>query len=246
MSTAQEITPDLPEVPEVDQNQVDAIMEQAWMNVGCSIRIQGVLQADRTRAKELVFNTVVDNHELHSEAEIETAKAFSKPEFYGEVFGDKGDGRPAPGPALTTKDINELAAVAGLAHEMWDWCTGSTTGYVQNGLEDSGLVLCQHTIQRPLYNPLVGRVQPMPALVRWVTADHDMILKYYTGPAGEAYVKAAKRYQAKLRMVVRRQKEIQPKLTAQAAKFLGQAKDELPLAVPSRATQAAIDAGNGQ
>lgn len=219
-----------------DPEEVKRICDQILIDQGWCTRIAGVLQPYDQAVKEAVFNAVIDSHVLDTEQEIETKLAFSMAEFYGEMVPG--------GPKVDSRNVNEQAAAGILAQDLWGYTSGSTTGYVQRGLEEKQLVLCEASTMRPFFNPVVRRTESRLVRVRFASANHGLILKYYTGPAGTAYVKAAKRYQAKLDMVVRRQKAILPELTAQAAKFLGEAKKEIPLAVPAKASQTAIE-GNG-
>ncbi|OBI56749.1 hypothetical protein [Mycobacterium sp. E787] len=234
MSTPEFVQPTAEELG-ADDEQVKEICDQALINVGWCTRIQGILQPYAQAAKEAVFTAVVANHQVDTEEEIETSKAFSMAELYGELMPN--------GPQFDSRDINEQTAALILMQDLWGYTTGSVSGYVQRGLEEEKLVLCEATTMRPFFNPVVRRKESKKTQVRFASSNHGLVLKYYCAPAGTKYVKAAKRYQAQLDMVVNRQPAIRAELTAQAAKFLGEARKEVPLAVPSKAAQTALNSG---
>jgi hypothetical protein len=226
-SSPQFVAPETPdeisETPRIlDENLVVQIMAQALIDQGYCYRDRSGLQvADFKHQLQLAVLGAMETHVVAGAKEL-AAKAVTKSELYAEVLPN------GPGVTSLPESPEHEAARDGLQKKIWNFTNPGTSGYVQKSIATSGLVLCEAKVARHKIIEETGKREPTTDLGKFLTADHQLILTYYTQPAGAKFAAAARRLENQLGMVTTRQPELAGSVAKQMAAVVRQAIAALP------------------
>lgn len=93
---------------------------------------------------------------------------------------------------------------------------------------EAGYVLCEAKVSRTKTNEETGKREPTTETARFVTTDHEMILTYYTGPAGRRFLASARKLEAQLGLVAARRPELTESIAKQLNVVVKQAISAIP------------------
>src|SRR5262249_17527325 len=124
--------------------------------------------------------------------------------------------------------LEEKIAHVELLKLVWGYTNTSPTGYVQKNISDTGFVLCELKVSRTKINEETGKKEPTVELARFLTADRDLIMTSYTGPAGQAFMRAARRLENVLGIVADRRPELAEPVARQVGAFVRTAVSSVP------------------
>ena len=195
----------------VDQHLVDKIKAQALIDAGMTrVDQDGQTIADPKKLQFEVLQAMQAKHVANGKKDL-AAQAVTKFELFAETLPD------APGVRSLARGLEERVAQADLMRDVWTYTNTGTSGFVQKNLNGPGLILCEAKVSRTKLNEETKRKEPTTELARFLTADRDLIMTCYTGPAGAAFYRAARKLEAQLGMVSDRR----PELAAPVARQLG-------------------------
>ena len=197
--------------PEVDLQLVEKIKAQALIDAGMiQYDSDGRKLANPKLLQAAVLQAMLTNHVANNKRELPT-RAATKFELYAELL-PKG-----PGVQSLAEGLEQRVAQDQLMRNIWGFTNIGTSGFVQKNVAEEGYVLCEAEVSRTKINQETSKKEPTTERARFLTSDRDLILTYYTAPAGAAFLRAARRLEAQLGMVGARR----PELTVPIAKQLG-------------------------
>lgn len=162
---------------------------------------------------------MLDRHIVRGKRDL-AQSAVTKFELYAELLPN------APGVPSLAHSLEEQAAQEQLKKAIWGWANVGTT--VQMRVAEAGYVLCEAKVSRTKVNEETGKREPTTETARFLTTDRELILTYYTGPAGRRFLAAARKLEAQLGLVASRR----PELTVPIAKQLGVVVKQAVSAIP--------------
>lgn len=222
----------------IDQHLVDKIKAQALIDAGYVREQDGETFADDGQLKLAILNVMLERHVVRGKRDL-AQSAVTKFELYAELLPN------GPGVQSLAHGLEEQAAQEQLKKAVWGWANVGTTGFVQMRVAESGFVLCEAKVSRTKVNEETGKREPTTETARFLTTDRELILTYYTGPAGRRFLAAARKLEAQLGLVASRR----PELTAPIARQLGvvvkQAVSAIPHADPRQAAALTASADDG-
>jgi hypothetical protein len=197
--------------PEVNFELVEKIKAQALIDAGMiEYDEDGRTLANPRLLQAAVLQAMLSNHVASNKRELPT-RASTKFELYAELL-PRG-----PGVQALADGLEERLAQDQLMRNIWGFTNIGTSGFVQKNVAEEGFVLCEAEVSRTKINQETSKKEPTTERARFLTTDRDLILTYYTAPAGAAFLRAARRLEAQLGMVGARR----PELTVPIAKQLG-------------------------
>lgn len=163
-----------------------------------------------------------DNHVVISKRDlaVNSVTAF---ELYQELLPH--------GPGVTTlaRTDEERVAQQQLTKLMWGYANVGINSFVQKHVAGLGMILCEAgDVARTELNEETGKRQPTTELARFLTTDRELIMLYYTGPAGSAFVRAARKLDAQLGLVADRRPELAVPVAKQLSTVVRQAVACIP------------------
>jgi hypothetical protein len=226
-SSPQFVEPDANDDSEIqihvlDENLVEQIMAQALIDEGYWYRNRNGQQvADDKHLLQLAVLEAMQNHVVASGKDL-AKNAVTKSELYAEVLPN--------GPGVTSLPASEEEAEAQrkLMSKVWGFTNTGTSGYVQKSIATTGLILCEAKVARHKIIEETGKREPTTDLAKFLTTDHQLILQYYTAPAGAKFAAAARKLENQLGMVASRQPELTAPVARQIAAVVKQAIAAIP------------------
>ncbi|MGH3612534.1 MAG: hypothetical protein ACRDRK_08040 [Pseudonocardia sp.] len=225
----------IPKAPDPDlvkKIQAEALIQAGFVDQG----EDGEILASYRKLQNAVVQVMHERHIVRSKKDFNSG-AVTKFELYQEMLPD------APGVQSVADTVDEKAAQDDLMRKLWTYLNTGTTGFVQKNAAGEALVLCEGDVPRTKINEENGRREPRTEKGRFLTDDGELILTYYTGPAGAAFIKQARKLEAQLGMVGKRRPELAASVAKQVGAMVKQAVTSVPHADPRQV--AALTAGNG-
>jgi hypothetical protein len=219
----------------VDLELVEKIKAEALIQAGhCSTDQDGTVRASVKQLQFSVLQAMQDNHVVHGKRDLATS-AVTQFELYQELLPH------GPGAQTLPRTDEEKLAQQQLTKQLWGYANVGISSFVQKNVATSGMVLCEAKVARTKLNEETGKRQPTTELARFLTTDGELIMTYYTGPAGAAFVRAARKLDAQLGLVAARRPELTMPVAKQLGSMVRQAVASIPHADPKAA--AALTAG---
>lgn len=206
---------------EIDQQLVEQLKAQALIDAGYSSQDEDGLQANPKLMSAAVVELMQANHVVKGKRDLAT-HAVTKFELYAEVLPN------GPGVnGLATQPEGRIAQ-ADLMKQVWTLTNTGTSGLVQKHVGPTGQVLCEADVGRTKISEETGKRQAMTEPGRFLTTDRELIMTYYTAPAGAAFIRAARRLEAQLGLVGERRPELVEAVARQASVAMKQAMIAVP------------------
>lgn len=219
----------------VDLELVEKIKAEALIRAGHhSTDDEGVVRASVKQLQFAVLQSMQDRHIAADKRDLATA-AVTQFELYQELLPE------GPGAQVLARSQEERLAQQQLTKQLWSYANIGISGFVQKNVAGLGLVLCEAKVARTKLNEETGKKQPTTELARFLTTNGELIMTYYTGPAGAQFVRAARKLDAQLGLVSDRRPELTMSVAKQLGSMVRQAVASIPHADPKAA--AALTAG---
>ncbi len=213
---------DLPEERILDEELVEKIKAEALIQAGYSVTTEdGAVRSDVRQLQVAVFEGMRDRHIVSGKGDLSTRSATSF-ELYQEVLPD------GPGVRSLARTDEEHAVQSQLTKLVWGYANVGINSFVQKHVADRGLVLCEAKVARTKINEETHKRQPTTELARFLTLDGELIMTYYTGPAGAAFLRAARKLDAQLGLVADRRPELSVPVAKQLHTVVRQAVASIP------------------
>ncbi|MFD9889715.1 hypothetical protein ACFWY9_10250 [Amycolatopsis sp. NPDC059027] len=214
---------------EVDQELVERLFSQALIDAGFVFEDEDPPRANVKLLPAAVLEVMQANHIAAVKRDM-AKKAVTKFELYAELFPE------GPGVREVAEQSEARVVQADLMKRLWTLTNTGPTGFVQKNVGDGGYVLCEAHVPRTKLNEESGKRQPTTEPGRFLTTDRDLIITHYTGPAGAAFIRAARRLEAQLGLVGERRPELVTPVARQASAAMKQAVAAVPHADVKQAT----------
>lgn len=213
----------------IDRDLVDKIKAEALIQAGHVLTDEdGTVRANPKDLQIAVLQAMQDNHIVSSKRDL-AARSVTAFELYQELLPQ------APGARTLAQTEEEKLAQTELTKTIWGYTNVGVSGFVQKNVAGLGLVLCEAgDVARTKINEETGKKQPTTEHARFLTTDRDLIMTYYTGPAGAAFIRAARKLDAQLGLVADRR----PELAGPVARQLGTVVKQAVASVPHADTKA--------
>lgn len=219
----------------VDQELVDKIKAEALIQAGHHTTDEdGAVRASVKQLQFAVLQSMHERHVVHGKRDL-ASSAVTQFELYQELLPQ------GPGAKSLARTDEEKLAQLQLTKQLWGYANVGISGFVQKNVAALGMVLCEAKVARTKLNEETGKKQPTTELARFLTTDGELIMTYYTGPAGAAFVRAARKLDAQLGLVTDRRPELTMSVAKQLGSMVKQAVASIPHADPKAA--AALTAG---
>lgn len=213
----------------LDVELIDRIKSEALIRHGYHAEDEdGFIRANQKQLQLAALEFMQDKHVATSKSNLQT-KSVTQFEFYQELFPN------GPGAQALPESEEEKRAQQDLTKLVWGYSNVGISGFVQKSVASSGLIVCEAKVGRTIVNEVNGKKQPTTELARFLTNDGELIMLYYTGPAGAAFLRAARKLDAQLGLVSDRR----PELTMAVAKQLGTVVRQAVASVPHADPKAA-------
>lgn len=225
-----EVQDDSPDVElGLDLELVQKIKAEALIQAGHSTTDDdGSVRSSVKQLQFAVLQNMQDNHVVASKKDLAT-NSVTQFELYQEILPQ------APGAQTLARTDEERVAQQQLTKLMWSYANVGISSFVQKHVAGLGLILCEAgDVARTKVNQETGKKQPTTEHARFLTADRELIMTYYTGPAGAAFVRAARKLDAQLGLVADRR----PELAVPVAKQLGMVVRQAVASIPHADTKA--------
>jgi hypothetical protein len=220
----------------VDLELVEKIKAEALIQAGHHTTDQhGTVHASVKQLQFSVLQVMQDRHVATSKRDLATS-AVTPFELYQELLPH------GPGVQALARSNEEKLAQQLLTRQLWGYANVGISSFVQKNVASLGMVVCEAKVARTKLNEETGKKQPTTELARFLTTDGDLIMTYYTGPAGAAFVRAARKLDAQLGLVAARRPELAVPVARQLGSMVRQAVAAVPHADPRAA--AALTAGS--
>lgn len=217
------------EVLGLDLELVEKLKAETLIQAGFSVTDdEGTLRSSVKQLQIAVLQSMQDRHTVTGKRDL-AAGAATQFELYQELLPH------GPGAHTLPHTDEEREVQKRLMKDIWSYANVGISSFVQKNVAGLGLVLCEAKVARTKLNEETGKKQPTTELARFLTADGDLIMTYFTGPAGAAFVRAARKLDAQLGLVADRR----PELAVPVAKQLGSVVRQAVSAIP-HADQKAI------
>jgi hypothetical protein len=213
----------------IDPDLVEKVKAEALIQAGYfTTSDDGAVLADFKQLPFAVLQVMQERHVVTGKREL-AARAVTPFELYQELLPQ------GPGTRSLARTEEEKLAQQQLTKLLWSYANVGVSGFVQKNVAGLGVVLCEAPVARTKLNEETGKKQPTTERARFLTENGDLIMLYFTGPAGAAFMRAARKLDAQLGLVADRR----PELTIPVAKQLGtvvrQAIASIPHADPKAA-----------
>lgn len=224
------------EIYGVDLELVEKIKAEALIQAGHSTTDEdGTVRASVKQLQFAVLQSMQERHVVTGKRDLATS-AVTQFELYQELLPQ------GPGAQALARTDEEKLAQQQLTKQLWGYANVGISGFVQKNVATLGMVLCEAKVARTKLNEETGRKQPTTELARFLTTDGELIMTYYTGPAGAAFVRAARKLDAQLGLVADRRPELTMSVAKQLGSMVKQAVASIPHADPKAV--AALTAGS--
>lgn len=206
----------------IDVELVEKLKAEALIQSGHFVTDEaGQVRADVRQLQFAVLEAMHTHHVVTAKRDL-ARDAVTQFELYQELL-------PAgPGATSLPRTPEEHVAMTELTKTLWSYANTGTSGFVQKHVASQGLVLCEAKVARTKVNEETGRKQPTTELGRFLTADGELIMTYFTGPAGAAFLRAARKLDAQLGMVADRRPELAVPVARQLSSVVRQAVTSIP------------------
>lgn len=212
----------------LDLELVEKIKAEALIQDGHSVQDDdGTVRACFKQLPYAVLQTMQDRHVVTSKRDLAVGSV-TQFELYQELLPQ------GPGVGTLARGAEEREAQRQLMKLLWSYANVGISGFVQKHVAGLGLVLCEAKVARTKLNEETNKRQPTTELARFLTTDGELIMTYYTGPAGAAFVRAARKLDAQLGLVADRR----PELAVPVAKQLGSVVKQAVASIPHADTKA--------
>lgn len=228
----------LSQEPALDLELVAKIKAQALIDCGYTVRDDdGQVRASVKMLQASTLQAMVDRHVATSKSDL-ARRAVTPFELFQELLPH------APGAQSLAANDEGREAQRLLVKDVWGYTNTGVSGFVQKHVAELSLVLCAAEVARHKVNEETGTKEPTLEWARFLTADRDLIMAHYTGPAGASFIRAARRLNQQLGLVAERR----PELAVSVAKQLGTVVKQAVSSVPYADTKAvaALQGGTGQ
>lgn len=214
----------------IDLELVEKIKAEALIQAGHSTQDDdGSARMSLKQLQFAVLQTMQDRHVVTGKRDL-AARAATQFELYQELLPT------APGVQALARSDEERLAQSQLMKLLWGYANVGINSFVQKHVAGLGFVLCEAKVARTKVNEETGKRQPTTELARFLTADGELIMTYYTGPAGAAFVRAARKLDAQLGLVADRRPELAMPVAKQLGSVVKQAVASIPHADPKAIT----------
>lgn len=222
----------------LDRDLVDKIKAEAMIRAGFSTTDDdGTVRSDPKQVQVAVLQSMQENHVVTSKRSL-AKQAVTSFELYQEILPQ------APGTQSLAHTEEEKVAQTELTKLIWGFTNVGVSGFVQKHVAGLGLVLCEaRDVARTKINEETGKKQPTTENARFLTSDRDLIMTYYTGPAGAAFMRAARKLDAQLGLVADRRPELAAPVARQLSTVVRQAVASIPHA-DTKAVAALLGSGD--
>lgn len=220
----------------VDLDLVEKIKAEVLIQAGyTSTDEDGAVRADFKQLPFAVLQCMQERHVANGKRDLAPA-AVTPFELYQELVPD------GPGTRSLARGEEENLAQQQLTKTLWSFANVGVSGFVQKNVAAAGMVLCEAPVARTKVNEETGKKQPTTERARFLTTNGDLIMTYFTGPAGAAFMRAARKLDAQLGLVADRRPELTIPVAKQLGSIVRQAVASIPHADPKIA--AALTASN--
>lgn len=207
---------------ELDPELVEKLRAETVIQAGFTVEDEdGNVRANEKQLPPHVLQLMLDRHVATNKRDFAT-RAVTKFELYQEVFPD------GPGAQSLAQTPEEREVQSLLMKLLWGYLSIGPTGHVQKNVASEGVILCEGDAKRTKINEETGKRQPTTERARFLTADRDLIMTYYTSPAGAAFMRAARRLDAQLGLVSARRPELAVPVARQLNAVVRQAVAAVP------------------
>lgn len=219
-----------------DLDLVEKIKSEALIKGGFSASDdEGDERADYSQLQFACLQVMLERHIVHGKRDLGPT-AVTQFELYQELLPD------GPGAQALAETVEEDLARKALIKLLWGYTNVGHTGFVQKHCAGDGLVLCEADVSRTKLNLETNKRQPGTERGRFLTRDGELIMTYFTGPAGAAFIKAARKLEAQLGLVHERRPELAVPVAKQLNAVVKQAVTAIPHADPRQVN--ALNAGD--
>ena len=206
----------------IDRDLVEKLKSQTLIEAGYMREDEdGNILADYKQLQFASLKAMTTSHVVGSKKDL-SARAVTKFELYAELLP------LAPGVTALAKDVEARIAQEELTKLTWSYTNTGTSGFVQRNIGDTGLILCELKVSRTKINEETGKKEPTLESARFLTADRELIMTAFTGPAGQAFMRAARRLENLLGMVADRRPELAEPVARQVGSFVKTAVGAIP------------------
>lgn len=207
----------------VDRDLIEKIKAEAMIQAGYSVTDDdGTVRSDPKQLQVAVLQSMQENHVVANKRNL-AKQAVTSFELYQEILPQ------APGTQSLARTEEEKAAQTELTKLIWGFTNVGVSGFVQKHVAGLGFVLCEaRDVARTKINEETGRKQPTTENARFLTSDRELIMTYYTGPAGAAFMRAARKLDAQLGLVADRRPELAAPVARQLSTVVRQAVASIP------------------
>lgn len=225
----------LSQEPALDLELVAKIKAQALIDSGyCVTGDDGQVRSSTKILQASTLQAMVDHHVATSKSDL-AKRAVTQFELFQELLPH------APGAQTLATTDEEREAQRLLIKEVWGYANTGVSSFVQKHVAELGLILCEAKVARHKLNEETGTKEPTLEWGRFLTADRELVMTHYTGPAGASFIRAARRLNQQLGLVAERR----PELAVSVAKQLGTVVKQAVASVPYADTKsvAALQGG---
>ena len=205
----------------LDRYMVDKIKAQALIDAGFTREQDEGLFQDEEQLKAAILGAMTERHVARGRRDL-VKSAVTKFELYSEMLPN------GPGVRQQPRTMEESVAREELKKKLWSWLNVGTTGFVQVRVAELGLVMCEAPVARTKMIEETGKREPTTETGRFLTANRDLILDYYTGPAAQRFLAAARKLDAQLGLVAARRPELAAAVANQVGVVVRQAVSSIP------------------
>lgn len=215
----------------LDLELVEKIKAEALIQAGHSITDDdGNVRSSLKQLQFAVLQNMQDHHVVTGKRDL-AGRSVTQFELYQELLPQ------GPGVHTLARTDEERVAQTQLMKLMWGYANVGINSFVQKHVAGLGLILCEAgDVARTKLNEETGKKQPTTEHARFLTADRDLIMTYYTGPAGAAFIRAARKLDAQLGLVADRRPELAMPVAKQLGSVVKQAVASIPHADPKAIT----------
>lgn len=207
----------------LDLELIEKIRAEALIRAGYSTtEDDGVVRSSVKELQFAVLQNMQENHVVSGKRDL-ASRSVTSFELYQELLPE------GPGVHTLARTDEERVAQNQLMKLIWGYTNVGISGFVQKHVGGLGLILCEAgDVARTKLNEETGKKQPTTEHARFLTTDRDLIMLYYTGPAGAAFIRAARKLDAQLGLVADRRPELAGPVARQLGTVVKQAVSSIP------------------
>ncbi|WP_280413444.1 hypothetical protein [Nocardia asiatica] len=206
----------------LNSDLVEQIESQTLIDEGfCYDDPNGRPVADTKQLQHAVLQVMEKRHVVANNREL-AKNAVTKFELYSEILPN------GPGVKTLPESPEHAEVHQRLMRKVWGFANTGQSGYVQKNIAPTGMILCEASVARTKINEETRKREPGTEIGRFLTSDPQLILKYFTAPAGSAFAKAARKLENQLGLVTSRQPELAMPVARQIGVVVKQAVAAIP------------------